>query len=149
MGSRLSPVLAGIFMEEVEEKALAQYPVPPLLYKRFVDDILVIWDIQNGPYSILLDLLNSQHQDINLTAEEEINGKLPFLDLLITRPDMSQKRPYSLEVYRKPTHGNRYIHFKSDHPFNMKKTVLRGLWLRAQRLLKNHPLQLAKELRFL
>ncbi len=42
MGSRLSPILAGIYMESLEETALSLSPVAPLLYKRFVDDVFVV-----------------------------------------------------------------------------------------------------------
>ncbi len=157
MGGHLSPVLAGIFMEELECKALDACPVKPRLYKRFVDDIFVVWDLRNGSYNILLDLLNAQHPSITLTVEEEIRGRLPFLDLQISRPIWTDQvggnsilsRPFSLEVYRKPTHGNRYVNFHSAHPFSLKRKVFRGLWLRARRLLRNHPKKLALELCYL
>ncbi len=122
MGGRLSPVLAGIFMEEIEERALAACPVKPRLYKRYVDDVVVVWDSETGTYHMLLDLLNAQHSDITLTIEEEVAGSLPFLDLLITRPTFSEtlRCAYSLAIYCKPMHGNRYIHFESLHPFTLK-----------------------------
>ncbi len=41
------------------------------------------------------------------------------------------------------------MHFNSVHPFPLKRATLRGLWLRAQHLLRNHPIQLAQELRHL
>ncbi len=52
MGGRLSPVLAGIYMENLEETALSLSPIAPLLYKRFVDDVFVVWDNQKGPYTV-------------------------------------------------------------------------------------------------
>ncbi len=109
-------------MEDLEERALSLSPIKPRLYKRYV---------------------------------EEISGWLPFLDLLISRPIWAKSftktptRPFYLEVYRKPTHGNRYIHFHSAHPYTLKRNVLRGLWLRAKRLLRHHPKQLKLELNHL
>ncbi len=136
----------------MEEKVLSIFPVRPRLYKRYVDDIIVIWDAENGPYSVLLDLLNAQHEDIMLTTEDEVNATVPFLDLLITRPHLrvnGTPQPYSLAVYRKPTHGNRYLHFDLSHPFTLKRHVFRGLWLQAEQLLRNHPRQRAAEIDFL
>jgi len=42
MGSPLSPVVANIFMEDFESKALASARLLPKLWKRFVDDTNVI-----------------------------------------------------------------------------------------------------------
>ena len=42
MGSPISPIVANLFMENFERKALQSSPNPPLLWKRFVDDTFVI-----------------------------------------------------------------------------------------------------------
>ena len=42
MGSPISPLMANIFMEEFEVKALQSLPNPPSLWLRFVDDTFVI-----------------------------------------------------------------------------------------------------------
>ncbi|MCP3686495.1 MAG: hypothetical protein GY861_27980, partial [bacterium] len=149
MGGCLSPVLAGIFMEELEERSLRLCPVVHILYKRYVDDIILSWDLNRGAYMILLDIMNDQNQNIRLTVEEENNGVLPFLDLNIMRPDTSKGRSYSLGIYCKDTHSDSYIHYRSSHPYSLKKNVLRGLLLRANRLLRNHLAKLESEFKHL
>ncbi|MCY6488407.1 reverse transcriptase domain-containing protein, partial [Actinobacillus pleuropneumoniae] len=43
MGSPLSPVVANLFMEDFESKALNSARLLPKLWKRYVDDTNVIW----------------------------------------------------------------------------------------------------------
>ena len=42
MGSSISPIVANLFMKDLETKALATPPSPPTLWKRFVDDTFII-----------------------------------------------------------------------------------------------------------
>ena len=68
----------------------------PLAYKRYVDDIFLIFDnqIDIDPF---LGYLNSLHPNIKFTTETENNGKLSFLDLLIER----KRDVYETEIHRK------------------------------------------------
>ncbi|KFD61049.1 hypothetical protein M514_08438 [Trichuris suis] len=59
--------------------------------------------------------------------EKEVSGKLPFLDSLVIRMPERVKT----NVYRKPTHSDRYIHFSSHHPRAVMKGVIRGMARRA------------------
>ena len=38
MGSPVSPIVANLFMEAFESKALSSYPTPPCFWGRYVDD---------------------------------------------------------------------------------------------------------------
>ena len=44
MGSPVSPILCNLFMENFENKAIAQYHTPQRYWRRYVDDTLCILD---------------------------------------------------------------------------------------------------------
>ncbi len=83
MGGKLSPIIANIFMEELEHQVLCTAMIVPKLYFRYVDDVFLVWNSELGSYQPFLELLNGQHPDIKMTVEEEINGLLPFLDVQV------------------------------------------------------------------
>ncbi len=54
-----------------------------------------------------------------------------------------------IAIHQKKTHADRYVQYISEHPMPMKRDVVRGLVLRAYRILSNYPRQLKNELRHL
>ena len=53
--------------------------------------------------------------------EKEQDGKLPFLDVLVTRTEQG----FRSSVYRKPTFTRQYLNFNSHHPYTVKKGIVR------------------------
>ena len=118
MGSPVSPAVANIFMGAWEEKALRSYNAcKPRVWWRFVDDIFAI--VKRLEVQLLMQHLNAQHPNIQLTVEVEEDGCLPFMDLNV------QRRFGEIEttVHRKPTHTDRYLQFDPHHP-----RCLNGVW---------------------
>ena len=62
--------------------------------------------------------------------EQELDGKLSFLDTLITRNNGS----LFINVYRKPTHTDRYLDYKSHHDKQHKVCTAQTLRNRAETL---------------
>ena len=61
MGSPLSPIVANIFMEDLEAETLETSPWKPKMWRRYVDDVFVIWphgDQQLEEFHLHLNGLN-------------------------------------------------------------------------------------------
>ena len=140
MGSPISPIVANLFMEDLETKALATSPAPPTLWKRYVDDTFII--IHRAEKNNFLQHLNSIDDNIHFTCKEaDENGAIAFLDMLIT-PD--EEGRLNTSVYRKATHTDQYLHWDSHHAVNSKYSVVGTLFHRA-RTICSTPMQLQKE----
>ena len=72
--------------------------------------------------------LNEQHADIQFTSEIEQNGKLPFLDCLVSRNNNDLRTT----VYRKPTHNDRLLDESSYNPSSHKAATIKTLTRWAQ-----------------
>nr|XP_054773554.1 uncharacterized protein LOC129281659 [Lytechinus pictus] len=138
MGSPLSPIVANLYMEEFESTAIRSSPLLPKIWLRYVDDTFVVW--QHGRHSLedFLVHLNSQHPRITFTMEKEKNNSILFLDVLVTREPNNH---LSHQVYRKPTHTDRYLHFKSFHHPSILQSVPRTLVKRAHSISDDNHLQ--------
>jgi len=133
MGSPVSPLVADLFMEFLEQKALntATSDLKPRVWKRYVDDIMEV--IKVGKLDEFTDFLNQMDDtgSIKFTHETELDGKLPFLDILLNRKEDGKLK---IKVYRKPTHTDQYLSFDSHHPLEHKLSVARTLFQRSNKL---------------
>ena len=82
MGFPIRPLVANLFMEEIEVQAISTSTTPPTLWKRYVDDTFTV--IKKNNRDSFLQHLNSIHPYIKFTCEEvKEDGSLPFLDILV------------------------------------------------------------------
>ena len=123
MGGPLSPLLANIYVEYVENLAINTYFLKPNFWGRYMDDILVIWNYWESQIEGFLEHLNNLGGELVFTIENETENKLPFLDIWIHRKYI--KLVFS--IYRKPTNNDRYLSFASNHPIQVKKGVVISL----------------------
>ncbi|XP_030854320.1 uncharacterized protein LOC115929475 [Strongylocentrotus purpuratus] len=75
--------------------------------------------------------INKHHPSIKFTMETKQNNSIPFLDILFTKS--SSGKP-AHQVYRKPTHTDRYLHYRSFHHPSVLQSVSNALIRRAHQL---------------
>ena len=121
MGSPQCPVLAGIFMVELERTILLTLIDHMSQWKRYVND--TISSIKQESIGNILSKLNGYHDTIKFTYDMEKDGKLPFLDVLVIPKD------YKVEttVYRKSTSNDIYLHWQSFSQTTWKREALQTL----------------------
>ena len=85
MGSPVSVVVAEIVMQNIEERALTTCRQTIPLWLRYVDDTFTA--VHKDEIDEFHDHLNEQNADIQFTREVEEDGKLPFLDCLVSRDE--------------------------------------------------------------
>ena len=130
MGSPLSPIVANIYMESMETRALEAFHAKPKLWVRYVDDTFVLWQHGEEKLETFHEHLNSQHPSIQFTKEVECDNKIPFLDVLIERTGTR----VTTRVYRKKTHTDQYIHYTSHHHHRAKSGTIKCLKYRMDKI---------------
>ena len=128
MGSSISPIVANLYMEDLETKAIQSAPNPPSFWRRFVDDTLTI--MESSQVESFSNHLNSIDHNIQFTKKQSRpDGSVPFLDISITPKEDGS---LSTTVYRKPTHTDLYLQWDSNHTMTSKYSVVGTLHHRAQ-----------------
>ena len=130
MGTALAPNYTNIFMDKFETKALENYPLKPLLWKRFIDDIFMVWTHGEEQLNKFVNYLNGIYPTIEYTHEvsqEEIN----FLDTTVR---ILPNRCLYTTLYNKPTDTHLYLHHDSAHPHSVNANGPYGQFLRIRRI---------------
>jgi len=126
MGTRAAPAYANIFMGKLEQTILSHAPLKPLYYRRYIDDIVVLW---SHPMPELLDFLQSMnnfHPSIKFTFNTS-ETKITFLDINIFKgTHFHTSLKLDTETYIKPTNHQLYVHADSYHPPGTGKSVVIG-----------------------
>ena len=134
MGSPLSPILANLCLEFMEEYHIKPLPedIKPFIWVRYVDDIFIIYQHDLDAFNNFLHEINSILPTIKFTVEEEENGQLPFLDVMVIHNKLTNN--FSFKIYRKPTNAENYVHFYSNHAINVKRNIVTNMYTRALRI---------------
>lgn len=137
MGKKFSPSYANIFMAQWEKRVLAQAEYKPLIYKRYLDDIFMIWTHGRDKLQSFLDFLNSDNPCIKLKAEIS-ETSVDFLDLTIFKGTRFQREGIlDTKVYHKPTDTMQLLHKASYHPKHTFAGIIKSQVLRYHRISTN------------
>ena len=119
MGSCLAPSLANLFLAHLE-KDWHQHEYSPKLYKRYVDDIFLVFNDKKH-IEQFLELVNKVHSNLKFTVEVG-DSQLPFLDVLINK-----NHEFFTSTYRKKTFTGLLLNFCADCPVYWKRTLVVGM----------------------
>ena len=126
-----SSTTAEVYLQAYERTARTTALHTPKVWERFVDDVFSI--LKRTHLENFFHHINNLHQNIKFTMEEESNGELAFLDILLKR----NNGEISVLIYRKPTHTDQYLHCSSHHQTSCKKSVVSSLFNRAYSIITN------------
>ena len=133
MGTRVAPSVANLVMYRTMKRALDKYPLKPLIWRRFIDDIFVLWTHGEEEFHKFAKYLNTVHSTIKFTHEfsfKEIN----FLDTTVKLVNGD----IVTDLYVKPTDTHSYLSYDSAHMSHCKTMGPYSQLLRIKRICTNH-----------
>jgi len=139
MGSPLSPIIANLVMQDLKEYIINNLNVRPILYYRYVDDIIL-----SAPENKIQNILkgfNGYHRRLKFTCETEVNRNLNFFDIIL----IIVNNKIITDWYHKKTSSGKYLSFYSNHPINHKVSTIYSTIDRAIKL--SHPTFHSKNLK--
>jgi len=81
VGSPLSPIVADLVMQDLEENILNSLNSRPPLYYRYVDDIIL--SASEDEIHNILEKFNSYHHRLKFTMEMEVNRHFSFFAIML------------------------------------------------------------------
>ena len=125
MGTKLAPSYANLFMTKFEQNHVCTYHLQPTLWKRFIDNIFMMWP--HGKNSLLefMKCLNTVHPTIKFTSTIS-QTEIAFLDLIIY---IRGKKLYT-RLHTKNTDRHMYLSFHSEHPMSLIRSIPYSQFLR-------------------
>jgi hypothetical protein len=116
MGAPSSAVLSEVYLQHLEHTEIimiiTQHNI--LVYFRYVDDILMIYDENSTDIHKVHIAFNNLARTIKFTIETETDNNINFLDIAI----QNKENKLSFIVHRKPTTTDVIIPKNSCHPLN-------------------------------
>ncbi|XP_053691042.1 uncharacterized protein LOC128739573 [Sabethes cyaneus] len=130
MGSPLSPVIANVVMEKLEQHCVTELESKNIslsMYRRYVDDCFCV--ASNEHVNEILNTFNSFHNRLQFTIEIEQSGSLKFLDMLLKRNNDRIEKTWAPKQ-----EDGRYLDFASQSPYAHKCNTAIAIFDRALKL---------------
>ena len=119
VGTKMAPSFANIFMGALEQTLLSSSPdhLIPFMWKRFMDDIFLIWTHGEASFQSFIKHLNSFHPTIKF----EVTHSTKSVNFLDTTVYITPQNTLETTLYIKPTDRMPLLHQASHHPNTCKK----------------------------
>jgi peptide-methionine (R)-S-oxide reductase len=137
MGLVFAPPFACIFMGWLEMKMLGSYMgVLPKLWKRYIDDIFMLWHGTKQELIQFISFLNSFHPTIKFKCieGEHFNFETRSVDFLDTTIFIDDDGFIQTTLYSKPNKKIQYLLPSSCHPGHISKNIPYSLAYRLRRI---------------
>ena len=137
MGKKFAPNYANLFLADWEREVLEKAPLKPKFYRRFLDDIFMIWEHSEESFHEFVNLLNTHHPSITVKAELD-KQSINFLDTTVFKGNrFNSDGILDTKVYFKPTDTLELLHKNSYHPPHTFSGIIKSQILRYQRICNN------------
>ena len=138
MGHGFCVEYSNIYMAEWESGATENYPILPLFWVRFIDDIFLIWTHGYEPFLEFFNHLNSHDPSIKLSFEYRTDS-IDFLDITVYKGlNFSETNVFDTKVFFKETDSHQLLHKESFHPKHIFSSVVKSQVLRFHRICNNN-----------
>ena len=135
MGNHLAPPLAIIFMDSIEQKMLRTAEKQPAVYKRYVDDGIMVWTHGEEALEVFIAHCNKQHPDIRFTWDRTSeNQMVSYMDMEI---GISVNNMIEYRMFQKPSDSGVNLSYHSAIPMATKMAVAVQQFRRASMLSSN------------
>jgi hypothetical protein len=136
MGTSMAPAYANTYLKQKEDLLLKHttHKQHIILYKRYIDDILIIYDNQDDSLTDFIQTLKHAYNPLTLNLK---TGKQDnFLDIQLKINHTTHTIDTS--IHHKPLNTKEIIHYNSLHPTHIKQNILTNELLRIERICSNY-----------
>ena len=136
MGTRVAPTYANIFMGKLEKILLTKCPQNLKQFvhtwRRFIDDIFIIWAGTHAQFQDFFNFLNSYHPTIKFDEPQHNveENSCDFLDLKIS----IKNNKIQTDLFRKETSKPRALLPSSAHPGHITPNIVYSMAFRLMRI---------------
>ncbi|CAH3017291.1 unnamed protein product [Porites evermanni] len=127
MGTIMAVAFANIFMAKIEKEIRRQSSIKPIFWKRFINDVISVWDTSRNEIEEFLVKADNFHPTIKFTAEIS-ETETTFSDTKFNKDSILDTR-----THFKPTETFQHMNFYSCHPPGVTKGFVKGDALRLLR----------------
>ncbi|XP_040183666.1 uncharacterized protein LOC120916795 [Rana temporaria] len=129
MGAKFAPSIANAFMAQWEESAIYEHmPAELILYKRYIDDVIILWNGNKASLEHFMETLNKNEKNIKLVWKIDTK-EVDFLDLNVSL----EGNRIITKTYFKTVDTNSYLSVESCHHKPWLYNIPKGQLVRLKR----------------